>query len=528
MEVLVRLIGAFQLVIAFLAWPYHIYLSYKKPYLLPPIKSSLLTISAVELARKIRRREIKSKAVVEAYIQRIKEVNPTLNAIASDRFAEALADADKVDEYLSTVNMSEEAIKKQTPLLGVPITVKESIGVKGLSFTVGSLLRRDLKAADDGDSVKNVRKAGAIPLAVTTTPEFCTSWETDNIVTGVTKNPYNVYRTCGGSSGGEGALMGSAASLIGIGSDIAGSIRIPAMYNGVYGHKPSPGFVSLNGHFPQSDDKNFSNFLVIGPMARYVEDLNPLLKIMSGERAPELRLDEEVDISKMKIFYKEDAGFSLVAVPVDREIKSAIKDAAKFLKDAHNCQVEEADLKEMEDSVEISAAVFLGMEGIPDIREAVPTKKNEGQNIYLELLKANLGYSEFSITGLTFSLIVKHNLFIPKEKYGYYCEQNENLRKKMNEMLKDNGVFIYPTHPIPALHHKESLYRTAGAMYTMIFNTLQLPSTHVPTGLDRNGLPIGFQVVAAEKQDRLCLAVAKALDAKFGGWVPPPTIQSEL
>lgn len=125
-------------------------------------------------------------------------------------------------------------------------------------------------------------------------------------------------------------------------------------------------------------------------------------------------------------------------------------------------------------------------------------------------------------------MIVKHNLFIPKEKYGYYCEQNENLRKKMNEMLKDNGVFIYPTHPIPALHHKESLYRTAGAMYTMIFNTLQLPSTHVPTGLDRNGLPIGFQVVAAEKQDRLCLAVAKALDAKFGGWVPPPTIQSEL
>nr|BAN20692.1 amidase [Riptortus pedestris] len=523
MEITVRMIGALQLFISWLLWPYYFILSLKRIKPLPPIKSQLLEIPAVELARKIRHRQISSKEVVEAYIQRIRDVNPILNAVVEYRFREALEDAEKVDQFLSSTNTDLATIEKETPLLGVPITVKESLGLKGYSHCVGSIARKGVKSSDHGESVENVIKAGGIPIAVTTTPEYCMSWETSNNVTGVTNNPYDPLRTPGGSSGGEGALLGSGASLIGLGSDIAGSIRIPAMFNGVYGHKPSPGFVSIKGHFPNSTDHNFNNYLVCGPMTRYVDDLKPLLKIMAGEKAAGLRLDEEVDISKLKIFYKEDAGFSLVAVPVDWEIKAGIRDAASFLEKSYNCQVKKANIKELEDSVEISTTVFLGMEGIPNIMKMSQKENEEEQNLYHEIWKSYFGKSDYSLSALLFMFILKYNLFIPRTKYPFYCKQNEELRTKFNNLLGENGVFIYPTYPIPALYHNETFNRIAGIMYTMIFNTLRLPSTHVPIGLDRHGLPIGLQIIAGEKQDRLCMAVAKALDARFGGWVPPPS-----
>lgn len=523
MEIPVRMIGALQLIISWLMWPYRYMLSRKEPQRLPPIKSSLIQIPAVELARKIRNREIKSRMVVETYIQRIKDVNPILNGIVEERFREALLDADKVDEFLSTTNLDQDSIEKETPFLGVPFTVKESLGLKGYSHCVGSVARIGVKAVEDGGAVRNVIKAGGIPIALTTTPEYCMSWETDNNVTGCTNNPYNPLRTSGGSSGGEGALLGAGASVIGLGSDIAGSIRIPSMFNGIYGHKPSPGVVPINGHFPNSTDRNFNNFLVVGPMARYADDLKPLLKIMAGENAPAFRLDEEIDISKLNIYYKEDAGFSLVAIPVEKEIKAGIRNAVNFLESSYKCKVEKADLKELEDSVEISAAVFLGMDGIPDILKSSKKDDEEEKNVYIELWKRYLGKSDFSLPALLFMIILRHNLFIPREKYPSYCKQNEDLRKKFNELLGENGVFIYPTFPIPAIYHNESLSRLAGIMYAMIFNTLQLPSTNIPIGLNREGLPIGIQIIAGEKQDRLCLAVAKALEARFGGWVPPPS-----
>uniref|UniRef100_A0A224XN95 Putative amidase n=1 Tax=Panstrongylus lignarius TaxID=156445 RepID=A0A224XN95_9HEMI len=522
MEIKVRMLGALQRLLSWLLWPFFAMTSVRSSPSLPALNSPLLLLSATQLARKIRTGEITSRALVDACIERIKAINPILNAIVQDRFKEAQQEANDVDDYIAANSKNMAVIEKEKPLLGVPFTVKESCGLKGLSQAVGCLPRNGMIATEDGVSVKELRKAGAIPLAVTNTPELCLCWESNNLITGCTRNPFNIHRTSGGSSGGEGALIGAGASLFGVGSDIAGSIRIPAMFNGIFGHKPTPGYISLEGHFPYSQDKGFQKFLVIGPMARHAEDLPLLMKILAGERANELNLDKKVDLSKINVFYMEEAGFSLVAVPVAAEIKSILRDAALYLKTTYGCYAGRGQFHELADSVEISGSVFLGMEEIPELLDLSQNKGKGEYNLYVETFKSFLGLSEFSTAGLMFMILKHINLFIPKSKYDHYFELNEDLKLKFKQVLKDNGVLLYPTFPIPAIHHNEIYTVTAGVMYTMIFNTLELPSTHVPLGLDKSGLPIGIQVIAGPHQDRLCLAVAKALEEKFGGWTLPP------
>lgn len=155
-------------------------------------------------------------------------------------------------------------MERETPLLGLPLTIKESIKVKGMSNQSGRLYKKKFVADEDAPVVKNARQKGAIILCVTNTPELCLFWETYNKVTGMTRNPYDVERTPGGSSGGEAALIASGASLIGLGSDVAGSCRLPAMFTGIYGHKPTPFVCSPYGHHPGSDDPAWGTFFTTG------------------------------------------------------------------------------------------------------------------------------------------------------------------------------------------------------------------------------------------------------------------------
>lgn len=522
MEIGVRILGAVQLIISLLLIPVFYLLSFRKIKYVPPIKSDLLKLSATQLAKKIRNKELTSQEVVEAYIARIREVNPLLNAVVEDRFEDARQDAINVDKLITSGQKDSKTLEEETPLLGVPVTVKESCCVKGMSYCVGSLPRMGVKAEQDGQAVSNIKKAGGIPLCVTNTPELCLCWESNNLVTGKTNNPYNIYRTSGGSSGGEGALLGAGASLVGIGSDIAGSIRIPAMFNGVYGHKPTPRMISLEGHYPISKDDKFSKFLVLGPLTRYVEDLTLMMKVMGGENAKMLHLDQEVNLGSINVFYQESAGFSLVNVGVQDEITTRMLEAAAYLKNNHGCTVKKGNF-DLGDSVEMSGAVFLGLNDIPHLLDISKIKKRTEMSVYVEFFKSLLGLSEFSINGMLFMLLLEHRLMISESTYPYYNKLNEMLKQSFAESLKDNGVLLYPTFPVAALHHGEIFVKTAGVMYTIIFNSLELPSTHVPLGLDKNGLPIGIQVVAAPYQDRLCLAVAKALDEKYRGWIPPPS-----
>ncbi|GLH06874.1 Fatty-acid amide hydrolase 2-A, partial [Gryllus bimaculatus] len=422
---------------------------------------------------------VTSEAAVQAYVARIRAVNPHLNAVVEERFDAALEEARAVDRELASAPAPADAdahaqrLARDRPLLGVPITVKESCGLKGMSHCVGTMRRRGLKAADDGAAVAHLREAGAIPLCVTTTPELCLGWETNNLCVGI------------------------------------------------FGHKPSPALVPVAGHYPMSDDPNFLRFLVLGPMCRYAEDLRLGLVAMAGDAASALRLHEEVDVGQLRVFFMESAPTTWLSVPTDREIRQRISRAARYLQEHHKADVRKTDIQDFIDGVEIGGSAFFAMSGIPDLLIDPVNPKNR-RNLWLESFKCIIGQSDISPQAMGFTFLQNVNLFIPQKRMSYYQQMGKALTAKFVEMLGEDGVFLFPTFPTDANFHNEIFVNIPGVQYLMIFNILGLPSTHVPLGLNKNGMPIGLQVVAAPNQDRLCLAVAEALEKGFGGWEPPP------
>lgn len=268
--------------------------------------------------------------MVQAYIDRCKEVNPLVNAIVEDRFEDALEEARQIDAEIAKGTRTVEEMERDTPLLGLPVTVKESIAVKGMINQGGRVFKQRRVAAYDAPCVVLVKKYGGIILLVSNTPELCMCWETYNNVSGQTRNPYDLTRTPGGSSGGEAALISSGASLIGLSSDIAGSARLPAMFTGIYGHKPTPYAISPKGHIPASNVEYWGDFFTIAPMTRYASDLPLLLKCVNDPNGRKLQLDKQVDISTIKFFYMNNDGPSGTTRRLSKDIKCTIDDVASF------------------------------------------------------------------------------------------------------------------------------------------------------------------------------------------------------
>ncbi|KAG5886379.1 hypothetical protein JTB14_034911 [Gonioctena quinquepunctata] len=467
-------------------------------------------MSASDLATKIRRNQLSSEEVCKAYIDRIKEVNPFLNAVVEDRFQMAMKDARDVDEYLVKSGLNEEELKKTKPLLGVPLTVKESCGVEGLENSVGYLPRKGVKAESDGEVVRRLRNSGAIPLLVSNTPELCMGIESSNFISGTTNNPYDTTRTSGGSSGGEGALLGAGASVIGIGSDVGGSIRIPAMYNGVFGHKPSARLVSIKGHIPFGDIENLQDALVIGPITRYAQDLKLMMTVMvEPEQKNKLRLDEKVDLSKLNVFFMKDSGNCLVS-NVQDEIKQAVVTATEYLGENCGSTIIRNKKFPVKDAITVCNKVLFT--SIKDL----PTPIGADDYIPLELLKGLFGYSKFT-TNMTNILMQKKIFDVLVDDHS---KEAASYVKFFVETLGDNGVFLYPTFDASASKHGEHMLTFPFTSYTVLANGLNLPATNIPCEFDKKGMPIGIQVIAAPNQDRLCLAVAEELEKCFGGWKP--------
>ena len=243
----------------------------------PPRSDHLTERSALELAAAIRERKLTAREVVDAHIALIEERNAAVNALVATRFDAARAEADEADRLLG----SRRGRKDPPPLLGVPCTIKESFAVAGMPHTSGSVARRELVAERSATAVERLVAAGAIPLGVTNTSELTLWIESDNRVWGRTNSAYDPGRTAGGSSGGEGAAIGSGFAPFGLGTDIGGSIRLPAFFNGVFGHKPSGALVPHTGHYPFPNDRG-SFLLGSGPLARRAEDLMPLLRTIAG------------------------------------------------------------------------------------------------------------------------------------------------------------------------------------------------------------------------------------------------------
>lgn len=291
---------------------------------------------------------------------------------------------------------------------------------------------------------------------------------------------------------------------------------MPAYFNGIFGHKPSQYAVSNVGQFPEPIEE-LSSYLGIGPMCKYAVDLKPVLMVLAGEKAAQLRLDEPVDLAKVKFFYQENDGGGDLVTKVDSDIRDVLKKVVKHFKDEVKADVTKVQIEKFK----FASTLWLAMmkfKGSPGVLSTVTNIKGF-LNIGIELIKWLFGQSTHTLVAILSILTEQSGVQYGTPEYHNLEKQKKELIKQVEDMLGTNGVLIYPTHPTVAPYHGETIIRAMNFSYTSIINILGLPSTSIPLGLGREGVPLGLQVIAGVNQDRLCLAVATELEKAFGGWV---------
>ncbi len=483
-----------------------------------------LTSSALRLARAIRDGELSSREVVDAHIARIEQVNPRLNAVVHDRFESARAEADAADR--------ERAVRGPgdlPPLHGVPCTIKENFAVEGMPNSSGLVARKHLRATADATCVARLRRAGAIPLGVTNVSELCMWLEANNRVYGRTGNAYAPNRIAGGSSGGEGSIVGAAGSPFGLGSDVAGSIRLPAFFNGVFGHKPTGGLVPGSGQFPNARGAGL-RYLTTGPLCRRAEDLMPLLRVLAGPdgvdagcRPLPLRDPGAVSIAGLRVLDVRGNGLSRVAP----ELLAAQARAADWLAE-RGADVATARFPALRRSFEVWAGMMSEAETRGGFRQDM--QRPSLPALLAQLALWSIGRSPHTFPALALGLVEDVGSLVPGAA-ARATNHGRALRAELLDALGESGVMLYPSFARPAPRHRWPAVNILGyslaSAYTSIFNALELPVTQVPLGLGRQGVPLGVQVVSGPGNDHLTIAVALELERGFGGWTEPRNSQEE-
>jgi fatty acid amide hydrolase 2 len=462
----------------------------------------------------IRAREATSREIVDAHIARAEAVNPTLNAIVRDRYAAARAEADAADRAVAAGDPA-----AARPLHGVPCTIKECFAFVGMPNTSGLLSRRDLVVTEDATAVARLRAAGAIPLGVTNVSELCMWMESVNHVYGRTNNPYDPTRIVGGSSGGEGAIVGAGASPFGLGSDIGGSIRMPAFFNGVFGHKPTGGLVPGSGQFPLAENDAL-RYLTTGPIARRAEDLMPLLRLLAGPdgrdagcRPMPLGDPATVDVATLTVLDVEDNG----TVQVSADLRAAQRRVANAL-EARGARVDRPRIDGLRASRDVWAAMMTAAADTPFSDLLGDGERVRGGR---ELVRWLRGRSPHTLPAVALVLVEGLTNLMPK-RVERFVAAGRALKAEVEARLGPRGVMLYPSYPTVAPPHRRPLFPPFNWVYTAILNVLELPVTQVPLGLDARGLPLGVQVASVPGNDHVTIAVALELERAFGGWVPPP------
>ncbi|XP_073429162.1 fatty-acid amide hydrolase 2 [Dendrobates tinctorius] len=496
------------------------FFSRKLPAVSAPRDPLLLTPASV-LAERIRRGEVTSSAVVQAFISRIREVNPTINALVFDRFDEALREAKAVDDLVSSGTQDQATLKENYPLLGVPLTVKEAFALQGMPQSSGLIARRSFRSENDAAVVLRLKRAGAIPLGMTNCSELCMWYESSNNVYGRTRNPYNPQHIVGGSSGGEGCILAAGASVIGVGSDIGGSIRMPAYFNGIYGHKPTSGIVPNDGQFP-NDTGRRAELLGTGPMCRYAVDLPLVLKIMAGKGVEKLSLNKEVSLRHLKYYSMENDGGCLFVSSVDEELVQAQRKVVRHLSAELGVSVQPISIHNLRYSFQIWSAA---MSADGDDGQSFTDLMANGKSMWpsLELLKWVFGLSQHTLPAIGLALTEKLANLNP-EGSAKMIQKAKHLKEEITSLLGDDGILLYPSHPKIAPKHNEPLAMPFNFAYTGIFNVLGLPVTQCPLGLNAAGLPLGIQIISSQHNDHLTLALAQYLEKSLVGWTPPGNI----
>jgi aspartyl-tRNA(Asn)/glutamyl-tRNA(Gln) amidotransferase subunit A len=462
---------------------------------------------ATALAELIASKQVSSREVVQHHLDRIAAVNPKINAVVTLLAEESLRDADAADKALS-------AGTKLGALHGVPFTIKDSLDTAGIPTQRGSKLFANFVPDVDATAVTRFKAAGAIPIAKTNLPEFSAWTETDNLVTGRTNNPWNLDRTPGGSSGGESAALAAGMSPIGIGSDVAISVRGPAAFTGVAALKATHGRIPYTGHFPTVT----SAWWHVGPMARTVRDVGLGYSILSGPDGIDGYAihDKHIDSSTtrvpgqtIRVGWVSDDAFA----PVDPEITAAVAAAAAHLSEL-GCVVEQVEVPFLRGADAQAALVtFVYGEGVPYLKALATGREDELFFSGAAMLAVDEPTSEDLAAART---------------------TMESLRSAFAAYFRRYDVLLCPVTPVTAMPHGLPELTVNGvtappthvADATSPFNLTGLPAISVPYGVSSEGLPIGIQLVSKWFDESILLRLGGLLERKggLGDRRPPITI----
>jgi amidase len=455
--------------------------------------------SATRLARAIFDREVSSEEVVLATIKRIEAVNPLINAVVQLRSDAALREARELDTALA------RGVVKGA-LHGLPVTIKDAFETEGMISTSGTKGRAMFMPAQDDQVVARLRAAGAIIIGKTNVPELSLAFESDNLIYGRTNNPYDLRRTPGGSSGGEAAIIAAGGSPLGLGSDLAGSIRLPSHFCGIAGLKPTTGRVPRTGNFPPRGGLS-TELSQTGPMARRVEDLALMLPLIVGMdwRDPTvvpmpLGSPAEVDLKTLRIAFHTDNG---IATPTPETIE-IVRSAAHSLAEA-GISVEEARPAGIEETYELMHSI-LGADGGAGIEGLLRMAGTVETHPLLQRVQKLLSTRAISTAEL-----------------GSVLLRLYRFRSRMLAFMENYDAIIAPACVHPAMPHGNSFEDGAGAAfcYTMTYNLTGWPGVVVRGGTSPEGLPIGVHIAARPWREDVALAVAAELERATGGWQRP-------
>jgi aspartyl-tRNA(Asn)/glutamyl-tRNA(Gln) amidotransferase subunit A len=458
------------------------------------MSTEIIFSDATRLAELIRTREVSPVEVVQAHLDRIGSVDPSINAIVT-----------VADGALEAAKVAEQAViegRKLGPLHGVPFTVKDSIDTAGVLTQRGSPIFKGRVPEADATSVARMKGAGGILLAKTNLPEFSYWIESDNLLSGRSNNPWDLTRTPGGSSGGESAAIAAGMSPLGLGTDLAISVRGPAAQTGIVSLKATHGRVPMTGIWPRVPRR----FWHVGPMARSVRDLALAFAQLAGPDGHDgfassaALFDAGVGASPrrpLKVGWLVEPGFG----PIDPEVAATVKAAAEALKDA-GCIVEPVRIPALERDFALDVFNRLHvMEMKPAFAEATAGRKPD------ELYK-----------------MAKTMLSLPDTSMKDYIEAEqaaERLRDGYADYFRNYDALITPVLPIPAHKHGVTEFVINGqkvdATYlqgaTVPLNVTGLPGLSMRFGTSREGLPINVQLVGSWLAEQTILHLASVLES---------------
>lgn len=465
---------------------------------------AILDMDATTLAAKIKAGEISSVAATNAYIEHLQHANGKLNCLVEDRFEAARAEARQADALRAQGRPAGR-------LFGVPISMKEAFDVAGMKTTGGLQHRRDHRATRDAVVVAKLKGEGAIILGKSNTPTLCFCQETDNKLYGRSNNPWDVARTTGGSSGGEAALIAIGGAAVGLGSDIGGSIRFPAHFNGVIGFRCGDRQVSQQGHFPFTEEPWQERMLGIGAIAKSVNDAELINAIIAD------CLPQPVDADAFEVIVPP----AFPRYPLDASTEKLLSDVRDFC--AGQGRVAQ-DFPPYFDKVALWWQQVMSVDGGAGIaRLAFDGRAPRPWTEYLkEVTRHSSPYHRY----LTWALIGS-SLFQPsRRKWARLLEQLKQADAAIARYLA-NRVLVLPVYHSAALPHGGvygeifSVRRTFLRVmpYVAMVNIFGLPALVVPVGTDEHGMPVAVQLVASVGNEQALFHVGRKLEQQFRGYV---------